>query len=83
MENRLARRKFIAAGLALPAAGLVNRTGLKHVFAKEPPGVVYRAPGNTGLQASGVGHGVGFVPIPEVVSRALDMGINYFDTARV
>ena len=83
MENKLTRRKFIKTGLALPAAGLVSSKGLKNVFAGEPPKVVYRTLGKTGLKVSGVGYGIGFVPVPEVVSRALDMGINYFDTARV
>ena len=83
MEKNLSRRKFIKTGLVLPAAGLVSTTGLKNAFAEEPPRVVYRTLGKTGLKVSGVGFGIGFVPIPEVVSRALDMGINYFDTARV
>jgi predicted aldo/keto reductase-like oxidoreductase len=47
-----------------------------------PPDVVYRTLGNTGLKVSGVGYGIGFVPVTEVVSRALDMGINYYDTSR-
>jgi predicted aldo/keto reductase-like oxidoreductase len=76
------RRRFLKAGLTLPAAGLVLATGLK-AASQEPPSVVYRTLGKTGLQVSGVGYGIGFVPVPEVVSRALDMGINYFDTARV
>jgi predicted aldo/keto reductase-like oxidoreductase len=66
----------------LPAAGLVSKTGLKAV-SQEPPRVVYRTLGKTGLKVSGVGYGIGFVPVTEVVARALDMGINYFDTARV
>jgi hypothetical protein len=82
MGKDLSRRKFLKAGLALPAAGLISTTGLKDAFA-EPPRVVYRTLGKTGLKVSGVGYGIGFVPVPEVVSRALEMGINYFDTARV
>jgi predicted aldo/keto reductase-like oxidoreductase len=77
------RRKFIKAGLMLPAVGLVSTTGLETAFGEESPRVVYRTLGKTGLEVSGVGYGIGFVPVPEVVSRALDMGINYFDTARV
>jgi predicted aldo/keto reductase-like oxidoreductase len=76
------RRRFLKAGLTLPAAGIVLTTGIKSM-SQEPPRVVYRTLGKTGLQVSGVGYGIGFVPVPEVVSRALDMGINYFDTARV
>jgi predicted aldo/keto reductase-like oxidoreductase len=76
------RRRFLKAGLTLPAVGLILTTGIKSM-SQEPPRVVYRTLGKTGLQVSGVGYGIGFVPVPEVVSRALDMGINYFDTARV
>jgi predicted aldo/keto reductase-like oxidoreductase len=75
------RRKFLQAGLALPAASLVSSKGLASVV-KSSPEVVYRTLGKTGLKVSGVGYGIGFVPIPEVVERALDMGVNYFDTSR-
>lgn len=70
-------------GLALSAAGLVSSTGIKPSFGKEEPKVVYRTLGKTGLKVSGVGYGIGFVPIPEVVTRALDLGVNYYDTSRV
>ncbi len=83
MSTNQSRRKFIKTGLALSAAGLTSSTGLKPSFGKEEPKVVYRTLGNTGLKVSGVGYGIGFVPIPEVVNRALDMGVNYYDTSRV
>jgi uncharacterized protein len=75
------RRQFLQAGLALPAAGLVSSTGLESAF-QEPPKVTYRTLGKTGLKVTSMGYGIGFVPIPEVVARALDMGVNYYDTAR-
>jgi len=75
------RRQFLQAGLALPAAGLVSSTGLNSAF-QSSQDVVYRALGKTGLRVTGVGYGIGFVPVPEVVSRALDLGVNYYDTAR-
>jgi uncharacterized protein len=75
------RRQFLQAGLALPAAGLVSSTGLDSAFQSSPE-VVYRTLGKTGLKVTGVGYGIGFVPIPEVVTRALDMGVNYYDTSR-
>jgi predicted aldo/keto reductase-like oxidoreductase len=81
MDTNLSRRKFLKAGLAFSAAGLVSTTGLKPSFGEEPE-VVYRTLGKTGLKVSGVGYGIGFVPVTEVVARALDMGINYFDTSR-
>jgi predicted aldo/keto reductase-like oxidoreductase len=76
------RRQFLQAGLVLPAAGLVTSKGLNPAFQSSPE-VVYRTLGRTGLKVSGVGYGIGFEPVPEVVARALDMGVNYFDTARV
>ena len=82
MGIKLSRRKFLKTGLTLPAAGLVLSTGLK-AASQEPPQAVYRTLGKTGLKVSGVGYGIGFVPIPEVVNRALDLGVNYFDTSRV
>jgi len=75
------RRQFLQAGLALPAVGLVSSNNFQ-TAPQAPPKVVYRTLGKTGLKVSGVGYGIGFVPIPEVVARALDMGINYFDTSR-
>jgi aryl-alcohol dehydrogenase-like predicted oxidoreductase len=83
MGTNQTRRKFIKTGLALSAAGLVSSTGIKPSFGQEEPKVVYRTLGKTGLKVSGVGYGIGFVPIPDVVNRALDMGINYYDTSRV
>jgi len=76
------RRQFLQAGLALPAAGLVSSNALESAFQQAPPTVVYRTLGKTGLKVSGVGYGIGFKPVPEVVARAIDMGINYFDTSR-
>ncbi|MEJ2246552.1 MAG: aldo/keto reductase [Acidobacteriota bacterium] len=82
MNNNPSRRKFLQAGLTLPAAGLVSSTALGAAFQDPPKEVVYRTLGKTGLKVSGVGFGIGFVPVTEVVARALDMGINYFDTSR-
>ena len=81
MSLDTSRRQFLQAGLALPAASLVSSTGLDAAFHSSPE-VVYRTLGKTGLTVSGVGFGIGFVPIPEVVARALDMGVNYYDTSR-
>ena len=82
MNLNRSRRRFLQAGLALPAAGLVSSCR-RETAPESTSGIVYRTLGKTGLRVTGVGYGIGFVPIPEVVSRALDMGINYFDTARV
>jgi len=81
MSPNQSRRYFLQAGLAMPVAGLVPLNRTKAVF-QSPPEVVYRTLGKTGLKVSGVGYGIGFVPHTDVVARAIDMGINYFDTSR-
>jgi predicted aldo/keto reductase-like oxidoreductase len=84
VDSHQSRRQFLQAGLALPAAGLVSSGGLDPVYqgSSRGPEVVYRTLGKTGLKVTGVGYGIGFVPVTEVVARAIDMGINYFDTSR-
>ena len=82
MSKKQSRRDFLKTGLAISAAGIASSAGIKPSFAEEPK-VVYRTLGKTGIKVSGVGYGIGFVPIPEVVNKALDMGVNYFDTSRV
>jgi uncharacterized protein len=78
---RSSRRKFLQAGLILPAAGFVASQNLGS-FAQAPTGSTYRQLGKTGLKVSGVGSGVGITPDPTVIARAIDLGVNYFDTAR-
>jgi len=82
MNSNQSRRQFLQAGLALPAvAGLSSQGGLNAVLQGSQQ-VQYRTMGKTGLKVSCVGYGIGFNPVPEVVAKAIDMGINYFDTAR-
>ena len=75
------RRQFLQAGLALPALGLVSSKGLDSAVQSSSQ-VTYRTLGKTGLKVTGVGFGIGFVPVPDVVARAIDMGVNYYDTSR-
>lgn len=79
MEFDSSRRKFLQAGLALPAVGFLasNQTNAAE---EAPQG--YRKLGKTGLKVSGVGCGVGITPDPQVINRAIELGVNYFDTAR-
>jgi len=37
--------------------------------------------GKTGLKVCPVGFGTGFTPEPTVIARAVDLGVNYFDTS--
>jgi len=83
------RRNFLAAGLALPVAGLASTTSSPTPPAPAPqqarptPGkIAYRVLGKTGLKVSTVGYGCMITSDPTVIARAVDMGINYFDTSR-
>ena len=77
MKSSSSRRTFLQTGLALPAASLVASSPLCAAAAQS------RTLGRTGLKVTPVGFGVGFTPDPSVIARALDMGVNYYDTARV
>ncbi len=80
MKHDSSRRRFLQAGLIVPAAGLVSSR--LEAADEASSGVSYRMLGRTGLKVSTVGFGSGFNPKPEVVARAIDLGINYFDTSR-
>jgi uncharacterized protein len=70
------RRTFLLSGVALPAAGRQ---------ANRKPAAVpirYRTLGATGLKATELGFGSEAVSDVTVFERAIDAGINFFDTAR-
>jgi hypothetical protein len=77
MNSDSSRRNFLAAGLALP--GLLGQAKA----AAGASGIVYRVLGKTGLKVSSVGFGCMITSDATVISRAVDLGINYFDTARI
>jgi aryl-alcohol dehydrogenase-like predicted oxidoreductase len=87
MKDTPSRRNFLAAGLALPAAASASRTAQSQ---SQPPAgrsagaaaVQHRTLGKTGLRVSTVGYGCMITSDPSVIARAVDMGINYFDTSR-
>ena len=84
MSINIPRRKFLktaGAGFLLPAAGRASTTGPQAPF-QAPTNAVNHTFGKTGVKVSGVGYGIGFVPLTEEASRALDMGISYYDTLR-
>lgn len=82
MNHDPSRRKFLQAGLFLPAAGLVSSRN-PELFAVAPEGLVHRTLGKTGLKVTAVGCAAGSIPDPDILARALDLGINYYDTARI
>ncbi|HNY41201.1 MAG TPA: aldo/keto reductase [Bryobacteraceae bacterium] len=85
MNSNDSRRRFLAAGLTLPAAALAAPQLPKVPAAPSPSsgGLAFRTIGKTGLKVTSVGFGCMVTSDQSVVSRAVDMGITYFDTARV
>lgn len=61
---------------------ITRRSLLNGVALAEPPKIEYRTLGKTGLQLSSVGFGCMITSDASVIDRSLDLGINYFDTAR-
>lgn len=86
MSDRSSRRNFLAAGFALPAAGLNGGAGrriaLSAAAANDVP-LRYRTLGNTGIKVTEMGFGCMITSDPSVIEKAADLGINFFDTARV
>jgi hypothetical protein len=85
MDSKSSRRKFLATGLTLPAAGMAatrlpELSTIPALAAAAP--LATRTLGKTGLKVTQVGFGCMITSDPTVISRALDMGITYFDTAR-
>jgi hypothetical protein len=91
--SQTSRRAFLSAGLILPVAGAGARFGFASTTAgfSQPEGhfddtptsiLKMRILGRTGLKVNPVGFGAGYTGDPSVVERAVDLGINYFDTAR-
>jgi len=86
MKANASRRNFLAAGLAMPAAamGSYSSTSQSPGQASAAPkdaGLRYRALGKTGLKLTAVSMGCMITSDGSVVERAVDAGINYFDTA--
>ena len=90
-DKQLNRRQFIKdTSLKLAGSTLIlNQFGTKPAYAakelpaqlSESPQMEYRTLGRTGLKVSTVSFGVMRLKEPAVLIKALDVGINYFDTA--
>ena len=84
MKHNSSRRKFLQAGLALPAVGLLSGKSFGEIIPKpSPSGLTYRTLGKTGLKVTSVGCAAGAIPDPDILARALELGVNYYDTARI
>ena len=87
MSSSSSRRQFLSAGLMLPVAGAASRFDFLDTEKPAPkiaktPRLDYRTLGKTGLKVTTVGFGCMITSDPSVITRAADLGINYFDTAR-
>ncbi len=90
MKNRSSRRSFIAASLVIPAAAAASTSRIAAPdngapgFPQASKGnLAYRVIGKTGLKVTSVGFGCMITSDQSVIEKAADLGINYFDTARV
>jgi hypothetical protein len=81
------RRNFLVAGIGLPAMASASRSTSPQpqAPAKRAPDIKfeYRTLGQTGLKVTSVGFGCMVTSDGSVVQRGADLGITYFDTARV
>ncbi len=88
MNSESSRRSFLAAGLALPVAGVASaaQSPTPAPAPQQPTGpagqLSYRTLGKTGMKVTTVGYGCMITSDATVITRAVDMGINYFDTSR-
>jgi uncharacterized protein len=92
MDRSQSRRGFLAAGLALPAVASASRSSSSAEPGLQAPTRIssgsavsalrFRTLGKTGMRVTTVGFGCMITSDPTVITRAADMGINYFDTSR-
>ena len=96
MKPTTSRRAFLSAGLILPVAGAASQMGFASTTmgllqpsdkplekpTKSPLKLDHRTLGKTGLKVTTVGFGCMITSDPSVITRAADLGVNYFDTAR-
>jgi len=75
------RRDFIKSSAALPAIAAMSASAPAHAKADRPSVTGYRRVGRTDMRMSDISFGAGRLPSASLVLRAIDRGINYFDTA--
>ena len=77
------RRDFLSAGLITSVASLASAPAAwARPEMQSAKGLSYRTLGKTGLKVTSVGFGCMVTSDASVITRAADMGINYFDTCR-
>jgi predicted aldo/keto reductase-like oxidoreductase len=77
------RRQFLKTSLLAPAAGaaLGAPPPAAAAAAEKARVTQYRVLGRTGMRIGDISFGAGQVPSASLVLRAIDQGVNYFDTA--
>lgn len=84
-ESVLSRRNFIRSAVSGSAAlGFLGIRELPGQLAERSPELKikeYRTLGRTGFKVSDIGFGAGNLTNPDVLEAALEMGVNYIDTA--
>ena len=77
------RRQFLKTSLLAPAAGTALAGGAAALAgtAEKPRVRRYTQLGRTDMRISDISFGAGQVPSASLVLRAIDQGVNYFDTA--
>ncbi|MEO5355851.1 MAG: aldo/keto reductase [Nitrospirae bacterium YQR-1] len=76
------RRDFLKSGAALTALAAAFDTGVAEAAEDKQPTIKrYQEIGKTGLKMSDISYGGGHIPSASMVLRAVERGINYFDTA--
>ncbi|HEY1205419.1 MAG: aldo/keto reductase [Bryobacteraceae bacterium] len=73
------RRSFLATALSLPAVGFA--AGIPDTANTKTPAPRFRVLGKTGLKVTELGFGAEGVSDVSVIRQALDLGLNFFDTA--
>lgn len=82
-ENGISRRKFMKTGAAgVAALGLVGSTSAGSADRETSP-VIQRILGRTGLQIPVVSFGVMNSDSPDLIRKAVDIGIRHLDTAHL
>jgi uncharacterized protein len=81
MDRALSRRDFLAAGLAVSAAGL-GKDAEAAPAAPQETTLTYRTIGKTGLKVTSLSFGCMTTSDQSVIERAADIGILHFDTSR-
>ena len=75
------RREFIRSSVALPAAAALGTAASVQARGDKARVTSYRQLGRTDIRMSDISCGTGRLPSASLVLRAIDRGINYFDTA--